>query len=86
MSDTPLIQNLIAIYQEWRTVILVFAAVLGTLLAGIVVRLIIDRLARKVDEVRHVWTHGLLASASTPAQVMIWIVGLSTAAQILLEA
>ncbi len=85
MNDTPLIQDLVSAYREWHTAILVFGVVLGTLLAGLAVRALFDRLARRVDELRHVWAHGLLTSASTPAQAGVWIVGLAAAVHVLLD-
>ncbi|MER1968967.1 mechanosensitive ion channel family protein [Castellaniella sp. GW247-6E4] len=85
MNDTPLIQDLVSAYREWHTAILVFGVVLCALLAGLIVRAVVERLARRVDEVRHVWAHGLLTSASAPAQSLVWIVGLASAVHVLLE-
>uniref|UniRef100_UPI003342D443 mechanosensitive ion channel family protein n=1 Tax=Castellaniella defragrans TaxID=75697 RepID=UPI003342D443 len=85
MKDIPLIQDFVSTYREWHTAVLVFGVVLGTLLVGLVVRLVVERLARRVDEVRHVWAHGLLTCASLPAQAVIWVVGLAAAVHVLLD-
>ncbi len=74
-----------AIYAEWRIAILVFSAVLGALVAGAAVRFVLDRLARRLHPVRHAWGHGLLAGASVPAQMLVWVLGISMAGQILLS-
>lgn len=74
-----------SVYQEWQTAILVFGVVLGTLLVGLAVRAIVDRLGRRVSPTRHVWTHSLVSSASAPAQAAIWIVGVAAAVHVLLD-
>ncbi|CAM3900947.1 mechanosensitive ion channel family protein [Castellaniella denitrificans] len=74
-----------AVYHEWRTIILVFAAVLGSLLAGGLLRFVLERLARRLHPVRHAWGHGLLAGASVPAQMLVWVLGIALAGQILLS-
>ncbi len=85
MNDTPLIQDLVSAYEEWQTAILVFGVVLGTLLVGLATRALIDRVGRRVNPLRHVWMHSLVASASAPAQAAIWIVGVAAAVHVLLD-
>ncbi|MBV6272838.1 mechanosensitive ion channel family protein [Alcaligenaceae bacterium CGII-47] len=85
MNYSPLIQQGIDIYKEWADTILVFGIILLTLIAGMVVGRILGRLARHTDSVRYVWTHGVLVGASTPTKVLIWIVGVSAAATVLVQ-
>ena len=82
---SSLLEQLTAVYHEWQTVILVFATVLGSLFVGGVLRLVLERLARRLDPVRHAWWHGLLAGASLPMQLLIWVLGIALAGQILLQ-
>ncbi|MFV0284659.1 MAG: mechanosensitive ion channel family protein [Castellaniella sp.] len=83
---TPaILEQLTAIYHEWRTVILVFGVVLCVLLAGGILRFVLDRIARRLHPVRHAWGQGLLAAAALPLQVLIWVLGIALAGQILLR-
>ncbi|MFC4297307.1 mechanosensitive ion channel family protein [Castellaniella hirudinis] len=77
--------QLTVIYHEWRTVIQVFAVVLGSLLAGGLLRFALERIARRLHPVRHAWGHGLLAGASLPVQMLVWVQGIALAGQILLR-
>jgi len=82
---SSLLEQATAVYHEWRTVILVFAAVLGALLVGGFLRLALERVARRLHPVRHAWGHGLLAGAALPAQMLVWVLGIALAGQILLR-
>jgi len=82
---SSLLEQATAVYHEWRTVILVFAAVLGSLLVGGFLRLVLERVARRLHPVRHAWGHGLLAGAALPAQMLVWVLGIALAGQILLR-
>ena len=75
----------VAIYHQWQAAILVFATVLGALAVGAALRFILDRLARKLHPVRHAWSHGLVAGAALPVQLMVWVLGIALAGQILLR-
>ncbi|MCZ4329587.1 mechanosensitive ion channel family protein [Castellaniella denitrificans] len=82
---SSILEQATAVYHEWRTVILVFAAVLGALLAGGFLRIVLERIARRLQPVRHAWGHGLLAGAALPAQMLVWVLGIALAGQILLS-
>lgn len=85
MNYSPFIQQAVQVYKEWEATILVFGIILFTLIAGMVVGRIVRRLARYTDSVRHVWMHGLLVGASAPARALVWIIGLSAAAMVLVQ-
>ncbi|MGB6007699.1 mechanosensitive ion channel family protein [Castellaniella sp.] len=85
MTSNTLFQQVLMIYQEWQAAILVFAAVLGSLAAGAVLRVVLTRLADRLHPVRHVWTHGLSSGASLPVQILIWVLGISLAGQMLVQ-
>jgi MscS family membrane protein len=72
-------------YLEWQTVILVFLTVLGSLLIGVLVRALLVRVSRRLHPVRHSWLHGLVAGSSTPAQTLVWVLGVTLAGQLLLQ-
>ncbi|WP_323016895.1 mechanosensitive ion channel family protein [Castellaniella sp.] len=85
LDSQTLFQQAAAIYQEWQTTILVFAAVLGSLATGAVLRVVLARLAGRLHPVRHVWTHGLLSGASLPLQMLVWVLGIALAGQMLVQ-
>lgn len=85
MNYSPFIQQVMEVYKEWATTILVFGITLLTLVAGMVVGRSLRHLAQYTDSVRHVWMHGMLIGASTPAKTLIWIMGLSAAAMVLVQ-
>ncbi len=80
-----MLEQSLAVYHEWRMVVLVFAAVLGSLLIGSVLRFVLERVARRLHPARHAWGHGLLAGAALPVQMLVWVTGIALAGQILLQ-
>ncbi|WP_146030617.1 mechanosensitive ion channel family protein [Castellaniella caeni] len=76
---------MMSIYQQWESAILVFAAVLGALVTGTVLRILLARVAARLHPVRHVWAHGLLSGASLPVQTLIWVLGIALAAEMLVQ-
>lgn len=71
---------------DWVTdpmVILVFSIVFATLLLNYLVRKIFDSLAVKIEETRTVWDDALLHSIRSPASWLIWVLGISWAAEVI---
>jgi MscS family membrane protein len=62
----------------------VFTVVLLTMLASFLVRKVFTRLAEKVSDTANRWDDALLASAKNTAIYLIWVVGISWAAEITL--
>lgn len=60
----------------------VFAVVLVTLIAAMVVRIALDRLMAKAETTHNLWDDALLGAAKRPLRWFIWLMGLSIAAQI----
>lgn len=60
----------------------VFAVVLVTLIAAMVVRIALDRLMAKAEATHNLWDDALLGAAKRPLRWFIWLMGLSIAAQI----
>ena len=85
MNYGSFIQQFMEVYKEWTSTILVFGITLLTLVVGMVVGRSLRHLAQYTDSIRHVWTHGMLIGASTPAKTLIWIIGLSGAAMVLVQ-
>lgn len=85
MDYSPFVQQIIEVYREWATTILVFGITLLTLTVGMVVGRSLRRLARYTDSVRHVWMHGTLIGASAPARALVWVMGLSAAVMVLVQ-
>jgi MscS family membrane protein len=77
--------QIVAFYLEWQTIILVFLTVLGSLFVGVVVRTALLRATRRLHPVRHSWVHGLVAGSATPAQALVWVLGVTVAGQLLLQ-
>ncbi len=72
--------------MAWLTdprVLLVFAIVLSTMMLNFVVRRIFDRLDTKAESTTTIWDDALLASVRKPLRLMIWVVGVSWAAEML---
>lgn len=85
MTVQTLLQQFMAVYQEWQAVILVFLTVLGSLLVGAVLRVLLARVARRLHPVRHVWLHGMLSGAVPPLQALVWVLGIALAGQLLIR-
>jgi len=73
---------------EWLTpgenvwVAEVFGIVLGTLLLRFLVKLVLDRLARKLESTQNLYDDALLEAARRPLGWFIWIMGIAFAADI----
>lgn len=85
MTSQPYWQQLFALYQEWQTVVLVFVTVLVALAAGVLIRIVLKRVAAHLHPVRHVWGHGMLAGAALPAQFLVWVLGIALAGGLILQ-
>lgn len=59
----------------------VFAIVLGTLTAALVARIVLSRLEQTLARTRNTWDDVLVSSLRAPISVLIWIIGISLAAQ-----
>jgi len=70
-------------YHEWQTAILVFLTVLGALVLGAVLRALLVHLVRRLHPVRHAWLHGLLYGSASPAQALVWVLGVALAGRLL---
>lgn len=64
----------------------VFGIVLLTLIAALAARLVLDRLILKAEKTHNLWDDALLGAALRPVRWLIWLVGLSLAAQIAAQA
>ncbi len=64
----------------------VFGIVLLTLIAALAARLVLDRLILKAEKTHNLWDDALLGAARRPLRWLIWLVGLSLAAQIAAQA
>ena len=64
----------------------VFGVVLVTLIAALLARLVLDRLILKAEKTHNLWDDALLGAARRPLRWLIWLVGLSVAAQIAAQA
>ena len=61
----------------------VFAVVFLTLLADLLMRMILRHLQHQIEKTKNFWDDILVAAARKPASVLIWLVGISWAAEIL---
>ncbi len=64
-------------------VILVFSIVFATLLLNYVVRKLFDQLAIKIGDTHTVWDDALLHSVRSPASWLVWVLGISWAAEVI---
>ncbi|NQV64749.1 MAG: mechanosensitive ion channel family protein, partial [SAR86 cluster bacterium] len=63
-------------------VLSVFFVVLATMTANYVARRLLDRLARGIEKTRTIWDDALLNAARQPLALMIWVLGISWAAEL----
>lgn len=61
----------------------VFVVVLVVVILNTVLRMVINRLHRRFEKTRTVWDDALLYAIGRPLRLLVWIVGLSFAAQII---
>tara|TARA_R110002072_G_scaffold1598_6_gene13639 strand:- start:74753 stop:75826 length:1074 start_codon:yes stop_codon:yes gene_type:complete len=73
--------NLLAFFSH-PTVAQVFAVVFATVVANYVVRKFFRKLYKRVSQTQTVWDDALVGSIQRPAALMIWIIGIATAAEI----
>jgi len=79
------IENMIAMILGWVTnpgVILVFCIVFMTMLLNYMVRKVFDRLEVKAEQTRTVWDDAFLNSIHSPFSWLIWVMGISWAAEV----
>lgn len=60
----------------------VFTVVLVTLIVAMAVKVLLDRLLVKADSTHNLWDDALIGSAQRPLRLLIWLIGLSVAAQV----
>jgi len=60
----------------------VFIVVFATLLLALVAKLVLSRLHDRLERTRTFWDNTLVEAVSRPAQVLIWVTGLSVAVEI----
>ncbi|MDZ7686242.1 MAG: mechanosensitive ion channel family protein [Gammaproteobacteria bacterium] len=60
-----------------------FGIVFATLLADFAVRLVLRRLSRRAEQTRTIWDEALVRSVRMPSTLLIWVLGLSYAAEII---
>ena len=78
------IENTASMIIAWvtnPTVVLVFGIVFLTLLLNYVIRKLFDRLEVKAELTRTVWDDALLNSIRSPLSWMVWVLGISWAAE-----
>ncbi|GAB3110745.1 mechanosensitive ion channel family protein [Aestuariicella hydrocarbonica] len=63
-------------------VVQVFAIVLLTLIAALLVKISLDRLLVKAEKTHNLWDDAFLSAARRPLHWLVWLVGLSLAAQL----
>ena len=79
------IENLIDTYIQdtaWRWISQVFIVVFGTLLADLVQRRLLRRLQTRLKQTRTPWDDALVDALRRPLSILIWILGLTFAAEI----
>lgn len=83
MDPTDRIQEAIGSLglEDW--VWQVFAVVLGTLAAALVLKLVLGRVNRRLERTRNRWDDALVSALTTPLRVTVWIVGLTFALEII---
>ena len=68
--------------NEIHWVFKVFLVVLVSMILAFILRKICQRLARQLEKTQNLWDDTLLDAANKPAQYVIWLIGLSWAAEI----
>src|SRR5690606_12691633 len=68
--------------EAWVWVVDVFIVVSITLFAAFVIGLFIDKLKEKASHTKTLWDDALFESISRPAKWFVWVMGLSSAAEI----
>ena len=84
-TDTFTLAQLPELLWHWMTdpdVLSVFFVVLATMTANYVARRLLDRLARGIEKTRTIWDDALLNAARQPLALMIWVLGISWAAEL----
>jgi MscS family membrane protein len=64
-------------------VLQVFLVVLATVLTNFIVKLTLDRLHRKLEKTNNLWDDAILLASRRPLTLLIWVIGLSIAADII---
>lgn len=68
--------------EEYYWIVYVFSVVLTTLLAAYVLRRILLRIERRTQSTKTLWDDALIGAVGRPAHWLIWLLGLSFAADI----
>lgn len=77
-----LVEQVLNVVGEQRWVVEVFFTVLATAIANYVARKLLARLARRVQDTRNVYDDALINAAGKPLAWLIWVLGISWAAEI----
>lgn len=64
-------------------IVQVFIVVLVTATLSVIARLVLKRVGRKADRTKNYWDDSLLSAARLPIHGLIWVLGLSVAAEII---
>lgn len=82
MSDTQWINNALGSLGDSQLALEVFLVVFLTLLANYVAKLVLARLHQRLTQTSNLWDDAFVDSVRAPLAVLVWILGLSAAAQI----
>ena len=72
--------------KNGAVVIQVFVVVVITLIGAYILRKLVDKLARKTENTKTLWDDALVGSLQQPVRWLVWIIGLSIAADIALSS
>ncbi len=78
-----LLENLPRLDSQWTWVLTVFVIVLATVLANFFARKLLVRLTAQLTQTRTLWDDVLLEAASRPLTWVIWIIGITFAADVI---
>ena len=71
--------------EAWRGVILVFGVVFGVMLANFVLKRLLHRLLKATERTESLWDDAMLRAAFQPLRMLVWVLGLTLAADLVLE-
>jgi len=77
-------QNLFAWldFGENTWIVHVFAVVLATVVFNFIMKLSLERLHKKLEQTENLWDDAVLQAARKPLALLVWVIGLSIAAEI----
>lgn len=74
-----------AAHGRWGTVMEIFLVVLGVVIVNFVLKLLLAMLQKRVAASRNLWDDALFAAISAPLRALVWVLGLSLAAEFTTE-